>query len=1232
MAKHKLLCHICKDRLLNYKNYLKCSICNHFSHPKCNDMSKSDAIVILNNSDIQTKWVCSSCSDTKYVCEATSTASTDCHSCLKPLGKQHVTCIWCDQQVHHRCNKLDLGCHKCNADIFPHGEDLFHVTNSYNDHLFDPYNLDLKSNRIGDFEGLSPDSDLLHTLSRNLTKCNYTTLDKLKANNDELSILSLNIRSLKTNFHKLQLIDHKLTKFDVVCLQETGIDPDDMFSPGFYDLDGFHSPTMQKPSRGSCKGGGLAIYVNSGTFDVDSIKVLGDFNDCSTPQSGELLLVELSTGQKSKNVIIGNLYRSPAFAPDLFCDKVNSHIEQLLNRHPGKDLTVLGDINIDLLQHDTYKPAQTLVNLMSQNALIPVISRPTHISEKSATLIDHIFTNSLTRFRSSGVITDPIADHLGTYIKLGHSNNNQPKLPSHYNFTDYSDENIRRFKEILQNTDWGKILCSASDSNDMFERFHHVFTTLYDKIFPTTLRKCNNRKGEGKPWIMPWLQEACDRKNSLYDDFVKTPTTENNDKYIKMKKWVEKQLNTRKKQYYSQQIETYTSNAKKQWKIINSVISNKKPSTQIKKLTTPTGSNITDNKSIAESFNEYFCNIAENLKREIPTPTYSVSHECKPEPSSIFLQPCSESEVATIIKELKNSSTSDYNVLVIKQISLTTPLVSILTQSINASFTDGIFPQLLKTAKVIPIYKSGSKADTSNYRPISLLSIFSKIYEKTMSSRLVSFFNRNKTLYPRQYGFRSLHSCEHALLDAQNTILSTLDKKQVALLLLIDFSKAFDMVDHSILLNKLNNYGIRGTALKWMASYLNNRNQYVYVNNTKSNIRNLKYGVPQGSILGPLLFIIYINDLPNIDTAIHFIMYADDANIIITGSNIHEIKAKAETLLIQLSNWVSSNSLKLNVKKTHFMIFSNSKNRGNYDLTLHLNSEIISQSHEERFLGVILDDRLTFSTHKAAIATKVSRNAGILFRARHMFKLQTLKTLYSSFIQSHLIFCSFIWGTGAKSSLQGIFVAQKKAIRAITYTRLYTKDRVTEMYSYGHTKLLFNSLGLLTVHNLILVQMLSQMHKIYRAVAPVHIRGYFKPQSPPLTTEQPTKHDIMPPRGLDSDNIIPDHNELINHKLYYTIPLTRLAKHKQTIIYQGPLTYNYFCNKIQTLLNDEPKYKHQIHKLTPKSFLAHVKRQIITEQSDGLPNTWENLNTPMYVISTCSLTLRPPSRLINYLS
>ena len=1228
--KTKCSCHICNDRLLNYKEYPKCSKCLRYSHPKCNDITQTDASILLKNSNLLSVWTCKLCSDTEYIPFSSNPNDGDCHACSNSLGKNHVICTICDHAVHDRCNNLQLGCNTCIADIFPHNTDLFHTSSAVNDLLFDPYNSNLAANRIGDSEDEPHDSELLHTLSQNLNKCKYTDIRNLKKKTDELSILSINVRSLKSNFHKLKLLEHSLNKFDIICMQETNIDPEDLFNPSFYDLEGFHSPTLQKPTRGSCKGGGLAIFINSSTFEPDAIKNHSEYNNCSSTETGEILFLELSTGKKCKNIIIGNFYRSPSFKPELFCEDINSRIEQILYRYPNKELIMLGDANIDLLNHEAYKPAQTLLNLMSQNGLVPVISRPTHVSDTYATLIDHIYTNAIMRYRSSGVITDPIADHLGTYIKLGYTDQCQTKAPAYYNYTDYSDENILKFNNLLQHTvsDW-KSLESSYDANDRFNRLHAIVTMHYSNTFPTTRKKCDNRKASGKPWIMPWLQEACDRKNQLYSEFIKNPSTVNKAEYTKMKKWVEKQIYIRKKKYYSKQIETYTANARKQWKIINSVICNNKPSSHIKKLTT-SSQTVTDNTTIAETFNKYFCSIAENLKHTIPNANHPGHSHIKPELHSIFLEPCTDSEIATIIKQLKNSSTSDYNVNVIKQAALATPLVSVLTQTINSSFNDGIFPQLLKTAKVIPIYKSGSKSDVSNYRPISLLSIFSKIYEKAMCTRLTNFFNKNNTLHPRQYGFRSLHSCEHALLDAQNTILSTLGKKQIALLLLIDFSKAFDMVDHTLLLNKLSTYGIRGMALKWMASYLHDRNQYVYVNSTKSSTLNLKYGVPQGSILGPLLFIIYINDLPGIDTTIHFIMYADDANIIITGCNITEIKTKAELLLDRLSNWVGSNSLKLNVKKTHYMIFTNSKTT--YDLTLRLNSEVISQSREERFLGVILDDRLSFKSHRAAIAKKISRNAGIFFRARHMFSLQTLKTLYSSFIQSHLIFCSVIWGVGSKCSLQNIFVAQKKALRAVTFTRLFTKDKDTQAYSYGHTKPLFNKCELLTVHNLTLVQMLSQMHKVYRLIAPAQTRGLFNSHYPPQT---PELHDIIDhlslPDGVDPTNIILPSTDNHVNRTYFTVPQPRLAKQKQSLTYLGPLVYNYFCNKVQQRLSAPgSKYKYIIHELSPKCFLTHIKHQLLLDQATGVPDTWETTNTPMYSIPTSSLTLRLQNLRVEY--
>ena len=249
-------------------------------------------------------------------------------------------------------------------------------------------------------------------------------------------------------------------------------------------------------------------------------------------------------------------------------------------------------------------------------------------------------------------------------------------------------------------------------------------------------------------------------------------------------------------------------------------------------------------------------------------------------------------EVYDVIKNFKNKCTRDTKISSLKLANTSYNFTSTLACIINKSFQEGTFPEQMKLARVTPIHKEGSKTNVDNYRPISLLNSFSKIYEKLMHTRLLEFFEYNNSLYENQYGFRSGRSCEHALLNAQNTLLDSLSKRQVSLLLLIDFSKAFDMVEHPILLQKLDHYGVRGPALKWLESYLSNRKQFVSLNGAESSILQMDYGVPQGSILGPLLFVIYINDIPNISEFAKFILYADDANIILTANTIEEINSQ----------------------------------------------------------------------------------------------------------------------------------------------------------------------------------------------------------------------------------------------------------------------------------------------------------------------------------------------------
>ncbi len=330
-----------------------------------------------------------------------------------------------------------------------------------------------------------------------------------------------------------------------------------------------------------------------------------------------------------------------------------------------------------------------------------------------------------------------------------------------------------------------------------------------------------------------------------------------------------------------------------------------------------------------------------------------------------------------------------------------------------------------------------------------------------MHSRVLKFLESNQSLIDNQYGFRPGRSCEHALLNAQNTILHSLCKKQIALLLLIDFSKAFDTIEHSILLNKLQHYGIRGLALKWFQSYLSNRQQFVTINGTNSTTNRITYGVPQGSILGPLLFIIYINDLPNVAKLAKFILYADDANIIVTGETIHEIVFKFNQLAQDLLKWVDYNGLALNLKKTYYMLFTK-QNMDFSSIKLQIAGKNIERKTETRFLGVIVDEKMKWSHHIAAIRMKMARYLGIMYKIKRYLPVKARLQIYHSFVQSHLNYCSLVWGFAAKTHIESLFRKQKQGIRAVIPG--YVNYRYDEGKLPTHTKKHFLEYGILTIH------------------------------------------------------------------------------------------------------------------------------------------------------------------------
>ena len=392
---------------------------------------------------------------------------------------------------------------------------------------------------------------------------------------------------------------------------------------------------------------------------------------------------------------------------------------------------------------------------------------------------------------------------------------------------------------------------------------------------------------------------------------------------------------------------------------------------------------------------------------------------------SFYLFPVTHDELSKIISNLKLTSTNIDHIPVRLFKSIKHLISDTLIKLINFSFSQGTFPNIFKTAKITPVFKKNDRKIVSNYRPISCLPFISKIFERCYCNRLVSFFEKYSIFSDKQFGFRKNISTQDAILNFSEKVYDALNSKDHNISVLIDLKSAFDTVNIPILLNKLELYGVRGVALSWMRNYLQNRQFQVKYNGNLSSIRSVNIGLPQGSLIGPICFITYINDLPLVSDKLFSTLYADDTNFSYVGKNFSSMVGVLNTELEKVNKWTKANRLTINASKTELLIFTNKTNYSNENDKIYLDGVTLHPSDHTRFLGVVIDTNLNFKLHITQILDKISKHAGILYKIKDCLPNSARLTYYNSFVLPYLSYNIVHWGNTNSVHLNSLKITQK---------------------------------------------------------------------------------------------------------------------------------------------------------------------------------------------------------------
>ena len=816
---------------------------------------------------------------------------------------------------------------------------------------------------------------------------------------NDLKILSSNVRGLISNWDAIKTIDWG--EYDIMAFNEIWAVND--FET--LKVDGFEIKTIK--TRANRRGGGVVMFAknNLKTEILETNFIDGTFE---------------SVGIKVGSTVIVNIYRPPSGNKQTFMEELNS----LLEIHNGKDIILMGDFNINFLERNN-----DWENFCNQFGIKNKISNITRIA--SGTCIDNFVTNLEGIFSVTNL---SIADHLAIKAKIKLKCKIK-RVKSQHSYRAMKDINWLLFKNGIHNLE-----IDNASINNKWDSLSQKIKEVVEQSFPLKMSRHEYHFSMSKGLI-----KSRDKKNKLLRDYKAGKINKNI--YVNYNKIYRKLIQIEQEKSFKNQLISAGNDGKKKWKVIKQGLLLEKENKKITELVID-GHKIENNQIIANKFKTHFETCALSLADNLP-PSRDTCNIME-DGNNWSFSTVSEADIVKIISSLKNKNSCGPDLLSNRMIKAEKyAFAKLLKPLINESIEKGIFPESLKSAIVIPIFKKGNCLNMNNYRPISLLPVMSKVFEKVLNQQLTNIIE-NGFIDDNQFGFRKSHSTEDALMRFADRVQKELAANKHVVSVFVDVSKAFDSCDHNILIKKIKKTGLDEVGIKLIESYLKDRKQNVFVNGIFGGSFVINIGVGQGTILGPTFFKIYIMDL-HLHTNLFTIKFADDSNFIGTGNTRYAVELLVNTELEKVSDWFTSNRLTLHPGKSKFLVHSRDKL-----IDLKLNGISLQRSgyglQEEsvKMLGIEIDENLDWRCHTQSVVKKISKGNYLLWRYKSKLSDNLKKIINESFVRCHILYGITIWGGASAQVLKPVEKMLAKIWSKFGKKKLHT---LTRLKNHGLLKL-----------------------------------------------------------------------------------------------------------------------------------------------------------------------------------